>query len=99
MLSAELLHNHGLAHAAVAIDGDARHARGTRMVEKPMQDLKNMACAWIVYPAFAENGAHSVGVRFQQEPRCGGGQVGRVSHHAMSPNLPPRQVPRANRCP
>ena len=31
-----------------------------------MQDLKHMAGARIVYPAFAENGAYSVGVRFQQ---------------------------------
>lgn len=36
VIAAELLHDHGLAHATVAIDCNARHTGGTRMVEKPI---------------------------------------------------------------
>jgi hypothetical protein len=42
MLAAEPFHDHSFAHAAVAIDGDTCHPGSTRMIEKAVEDLKNL---------------------------------------------------------
>jgi hypothetical protein len=99
MIAAKLLHDHRLAHAAVAVDGDARHASGAWVIEQTVEDLEHLAGARVVHPAFGEYRAYSISVRFREKLRRGGSQMRGLSGHAMSPNLPPRQSPCASRCP
>lgn len=47
ILIAEALHDHGLAHPAVAIDRDRRHAGASRMIEKRLKAIEGLLRAGI----------------------------------------------------
>ena len=50
MVRAELLHQHGLAHARVAEDRDRGHSRRAGMVENLLEDLDRLLHPGIAYP-------------------------------------------------
>ena len=75
-LIAKALHDHGLAHAAVAVDAmlGIRVVRGCS--SSRFENAKHLAGAGILHPAFAEDGTNALIMGRLQQLGGGGVQVG-----------------------
>ena len=83
--SAKAVHDHGLAHAAVAVDGDAWHPGGARMLQQQVENSQHLAGAGILHPAFAEDGTNALIMGRLQQLGGRRGQVGQIIAHAFPP--------------
>ena len=75
MLIAEALHDHGLAHPAVTIDRDRRHAGASRMIKERLEPIKGLLRAGVENPTAGPDGANASRLGFRQQGRRVGGQV------------------------
>src|SRR5208283_3409235 len=91
VLGAKALHDHRLAHAAVAVDRDARHPGGARMLQQKVENAQRVGGAGILHPAFAEDGANALIMRHLQQLGGARGQMRQIIAHAFRP--PPSSPP------
>ena len=94
VLVPETLHDHGLAHTAVAVDRDGRHARASRMVEGVRLSRSSALLGARVEKPSDVIVSFECAVRFVSESRrCGAGGQGGKLHRACFTqlNLYPRQ--------
>jgi hypothetical protein len=84
VLVPEALHEHRLAHAAVAIDRDRRHSSSSRNVEKPAQSVEGLLGARVEHPSARSNGANATLVIFAKQLDGARRQMGDLIAHVSS---------------
>jgi len=70
VVGAEALHEHGLAHAAVAVDRDRGHARCAREGDEPVQRAQGVLGTRVEHPALAQDGTDAP-LRWLTQGLCG----------------------------
>lgn len=79
MIVPEPLHDHGFAHAAVAVDSYRRHSRATRVIEEQAQTIESLFGSWIENPTTRSYCTNAPLIAFSKEGR-GASAANRICH-------------------